>query len=157
MTPQLFINYRLKSVAHLPWKFFMYKALNTFIDDLFAFIIKMPTLHRMSCFRDDIVFLIFLYQRWIYKVDNSRVNEYGQRGDDGEPAPQTAPNGKTKKPKGGAAREAEGTQDQDRELSAAELKAVKTKGKEAAKGGAGEDTATQGGAGGRKKEPKKTK
>ena len=40
MTPQLFINYRLKSVAHLPWKFFMYKALNTFIDDLFAFIIK---------------------------------------------------------------------------------------------------------------------
>ena len=77
--------------------------------------------------------------------------------DDGEPAPQTAPNGKTKKPKGGAAREAEGTQDKDRELSAAELKAVKRKGKEAAKGGAGEDTATQGGAGGRKKEPKKTK
>ena len=61
MTPQLFINYRLKSVAHLPWKFFMYKALNTFIDDLFAFIIKMPTLHRMSCFRDDIVFAIFMY------------------------------------------------------------------------------------------------
>ena len=26
MTPQLFINWRLKSVAHLPWKFFMYKA-----------------------------------------------------------------------------------------------------------------------------------
>ena len=52
MTPQLFINYRLKSVAHLPWRFFMYKALNTFIDDLFAFIIKMPTMHRMSCFRD---------------------------------------------------------------------------------------------------------
>ena len=69
--PQLFINYRLKSVAHLPWKFFMYKALNTFIDDLFAFIIKMPTLHRMSCFRDDLVFIVFLYQRWIYKVPGS--------------------------------------------------------------------------------------
>ena len=39
----------------------MYKALNTFIDDLFAFIIKMPTLHRMSCFRDDIVFAIFMW------------------------------------------------------------------------------------------------
>jgi hypothetical protein len=26
MTPQLFINYRMKSVAHLPWKFFMYKV-----------------------------------------------------------------------------------------------------------------------------------
>ena len=52
----------------------MYRALNTFIDDLFAFIIKMPTAHRLSCFRDDIVFFIFLYQRWIYPVDMSRVS-----------------------------------------------------------------------------------
>ncbi|KAL6072918.1 Cleft lip and palate transmembrane protein 1 like protein, variant 2 [Balamuthia mandrillaris] len=54
MTPQLFINYKLKSVAHMPWKTFMYKALNTFVDDLFAFIIKMPTMHRLACFRDGI-------------------------------------------------------------------------------------------------------
>ena len=39
MTPQLFINYKLKSVAHLPWRMMTYKALNTFIDDIFAFII----------------------------------------------------------------------------------------------------------------------
>ena len=52
MTPQLFINYKLKSVAHMPWKAFTYKALNTFIDDLFAFIIKMPWMHRIACFRD---------------------------------------------------------------------------------------------------------
>ena len=52
MTPQLFINYKLKSVAHLPWRVFAYKALNTFIDDLFAFIIKMPTMHRLACLRD---------------------------------------------------------------------------------------------------------
>ena len=84
MTPQLFINYKLKSVAHLPWRFFMYKALNTFIDDLFAFIIKMPTMHRMSCFRDDIVFVVFLYQRWIYRVDTSRRNEFGTTGDEEE-------------------------------------------------------------------------
>jgi len=82
MCPQLFINYKLKSVAHLPCRTFMYKALNTFIDDLFAFIIKMPTLHRLSCFRDDIVFLIYLYQRWIYPTDYKRVNEFGQGGDD---------------------------------------------------------------------------
>ena len=69
----------------MPWRTLTYKALNTFIDDLFAFIIKMPTLHRMSCFRDDIVFAVFMYQRWIYAVDNSRVNEYGQKGDE-EPA-----------------------------------------------------------------------
>ena len=52
MTPQLFINYKLKSVAHLPWRMMTYKALNTFIDDLFAFVIKMPTLYRIGCFRD---------------------------------------------------------------------------------------------------------
>nr|CAD7261209.1 unnamed protein product [Timema shepardi] len=77
MTPQLFINYKLKSVAHLPWRMMSYKFLNTFIDDIFAFVIKMPTLYRLGCFRDDIVFFIFLYQRWIYKTDPSRVNEFG--------------------------------------------------------------------------------
>lgn len=69
MTPQLFINYKvsgrlsknlghlrsptsspiqLKSTAHLPWRMMTYKALNTFIDDLFAFVIKMPTLYRIG-------------------------------------------------------------------------------------------------------------
>eukprot|EP00742_Colponemidia_sp_Colp-10_P005287 GILJ01005648.1.p1 GENE.GILJ01005648.1~~GILJ01005648.1.p1 ORF type:complete len:640 (+),score=113.93 GILJ01005648.1:145-1920(+) len=82
MTPQLYINYKLKSVEHLPWRVMVYKALNTFIDDLFAFIIKMPTLHRLSCFRDDIIFFIYLYQRWIYKVDKKRVGENGLSGED---------------------------------------------------------------------------
>lgn len=52
MCPQLFINYKLKSVAHLPWRQMTYKFLNTIIDDLFAFVIKMPILHRLSVFRD---------------------------------------------------------------------------------------------------------
>uniref|UniRef100_A0AAG5CW65 Uncharacterized protein n=1 Tax=Anopheles atroparvus TaxID=41427 RepID=A0AAG5CW65_ANOAO len=77
MTPQLFINYKLKSVAHLPWRMLTYKFLNTFIDDIFAFVIKMPMMYRIGCFRDDIVFFIFLYQRWMYKVDSKRVNEFG--------------------------------------------------------------------------------
>jgi len=81
MTPQLFINYKLKSVAHLPWRMMTYKALNTFIDDIFAFVIKMPTMYRIGCFRDDVVFFIFLYQRYIYRVDHSRVNEFGFSGD----------------------------------------------------------------------------
>lgn len=56
----------------------------------------MPFLHRLACFRDDVVFLVFLYQvgldqrcgdawqanrslqRWIYRIDPKRVNEYGQ-------------------------------------------------------------------------------
>jgi len=77
MLPQLFVNYKLKSVAHLPWRAFMYKAFNTFIDDVFAFIITMPTAHRLACFRDDVVFLVYLYQRWLYPVDKTRTNEYG--------------------------------------------------------------------------------
>merc|ERR1719272_645723 len=73
MTPQVFINYKHKTVAFLPWRKFIYRALNTFIDDLFAFIIRMPTMHRLSCFRDDIVFIVYLYQRQIYGVDKSRT------------------------------------------------------------------------------------
>ena len=72
MTPQLFINYKLKSVAHLPWRMMTYKALNTFIDDIFAFVIKMPTMYRLGCFRDDIVFFIFLYQKYVYRVSVSK-------------------------------------------------------------------------------------
>ncbi|KAJ3012930.1 hypothetical protein HKX48_006006 [Thoreauomyces humboldtii] len=83
MTPQLFINYKMKSVAHMPWKTFMYKALNTFVDDLFAFVIKMPWLHRIACLRDDVVFLVYLYQRWIYPEDKRRRNEFGQVGEEG--------------------------------------------------------------------------
>lgn len=75
MLPQLFINYKLKSVAALPWRSFMYKAFNTFIDDVFAFIITMPTAHRLACFRDDIVFVVYLYQRWLYPVDATRLDD----------------------------------------------------------------------------------
>jgi len=82
MTPQLFINYKMKSTAHLPWRMLTYKFINTFIDDLFAFVIKMPTLYRIGCFRDDIVFLVFLYQKWAYRTDYSRVNEFGTTGED---------------------------------------------------------------------------
>ncbi|OLY79427.1 Cleft lip and palate transmembrane protein 1-like protein [Smittium mucronatum] len=81
MTPQLYINYKLKSVAHMPIKSFIYKALNTFIDDLFAFVMPMPTLHRIATLRDDVVFFIYLYQRHIYRVDHKRPNEFGQVGE----------------------------------------------------------------------------
>jgi hypothetical protein len=84
MVPSLYINYRLKSVAHMPAKAMTYKFLNTFIDDLFAFTIKMPMLHRLATLRDDVIFFVYLYQCWKYKVDYTRVNEFGQGGDDEE-------------------------------------------------------------------------
>jgi hypothetical protein len=78
MTPQLYVNYRLKSVAHMPWRAFMYKTFNTFIDDVFAFAVTMPFIHRLACLRDDLVFFVYLYQRRIYPVDKKRVNEFGR-------------------------------------------------------------------------------
>ncbi|KAG6007222.1 hypothetical protein E4U21_006241 [Claviceps maximensis] len=86
MVPSLYINYRLKSVAHMPGKAMIYKFLNTFIDDLFAFTIKMPFLHRLATLRDDVIFFVYLYQRWAYRTDYTRVNEFGQGGDDEEPS-----------------------------------------------------------------------
>ncbi|KAL3809667.1 hypothetical protein ACHAXA_004218 [Cyclostephanos tholiformis] len=78
MTPQLFINYKLQSVAHLNWRTMSYKSINTFIDDLFAFVIKMPIMHRLACLRDDLIFFVYLFQRYKYRVDYTRINEFGQ-------------------------------------------------------------------------------
>ena len=39
------------------------RQFNTHVCAVFAFIIKMPTMHRLSCFRDDVIFFIMLYQR----------------------------------------------------------------------------------------------
>merc|ERR1711917_52819 len=55
-----------------------------FIDDLFAFIIKMPTLYRLGTLRDDLIFFIYLYQKWIYPTDMKRTNEFGLTGDQAE-------------------------------------------------------------------------
>lgn len=63
----------------------MLNVCDSFIDDLFAFTIKMPTLHRLATLRDDVIYFIALYQSWIYRVDKRRINEFGQggEGDDG--------------------------------------------------------------------------
>ena len=83
LCPQLYINYRLKSVAHMPWKCFVYKIFNTFVDDVFAVLIEMPMKHRLMTLRDDLVFIILLVQMYVYRVDKKRVNEYGFAYDDG--------------------------------------------------------------------------
>lgn len=38
-----------------------FKFLNTIIDDLFAFSVRLPTLYRIAVFRDDFIFLIYIY------------------------------------------------------------------------------------------------
>jgi len=84
LTPQIYINYRLQSVAHLPMKAFMYKIFNTFIDDIFAFVVKMPLKHKIMTLRDDLIFVVFVYQWFIYRTDKSRANEFGFQYEQGE-------------------------------------------------------------------------
>ena len=52
MTPQLYINYKLKSVEHLNWRGLIYRFVTTIIDDVFAFMVTMPMLRRLMYFRD---------------------------------------------------------------------------------------------------------
>ncbi|CBZ50469.1 putative Cleft lip and palate transmembrane protein 1 [Neospora caninum Liverpool] len=75
MTPQLFRNYKLQSVTHMPWRVLGYQFTNTFIDDVFSCFIRMPKMHRMSVFRDDVVFVVFLVQRWLYRHNKQRDDE----------------------------------------------------------------------------------
>jgi hypothetical protein len=84
LCPQLYVNYRMKSVAHLPWKVFMYKIFSTFVDDAFAWLIEMPLKHRLMTLRDDVVFLMFLVQVYLYRVDKTRSNEFGYSYQDDE-------------------------------------------------------------------------
>lgn len=78
MLPQLLLNYRLKSVSAMPWRVMTYKFFNTVIDDIFAFfIVETTSKHRWMTLRDDVVFLLFLGQRWLYPVDVTRADEYG--------------------------------------------------------------------------------
>ena len=77
---KLFSNY-LRSNISLLW-LYKYMFSNLFHLLCFnhpkAFVIKMPIMHRLACLRDDVIFLIFCYQKYKYKTDYTRVNEYGQ-------------------------------------------------------------------------------
>jgi hypothetical protein len=39
----------------------------------------------VACLRDDLVFFVYLYQRWIYRVDTTRTSQY-QAAAPGAPA-----------------------------------------------------------------------
>lgn len=73
MTPQIYLNYKLKTVEHMPVKALTYKFLNTIIDDLYAFAIKTTTLYRISCFKDDVIFVIFIFQMFIYRNNTNKI------------------------------------------------------------------------------------
>ncbi|XP_061531473.1 lipid scramblase CLPTM1L-like [Phycodurus eques] len=69
MAPQLFINHKLRSVSHLQGAVLMYRGVNTLISDvcscaaIFSSSEAFLSSHQLSCFRDELFFLICLYQR----------------------------------------------------------------------------------------------
>ncbi|KAG6813429.1 hypothetical protein H0H92_011126 [Tricholoma furcatifolium] len=78
--------YSLLYESHRGWYSFVISTLTSFVY-MFGFAQLVPQLiinyklkvrggHLRA--HDDVVFLIFLYQRWIYRIDPKRVNEYGQ-------------------------------------------------------------------------------
>ncbi|KAH0785090.1 CLPTM1-like membrane protein cnrB [Histomonas meleagridis] len=77
MLPQLYVNYKLKTVAGMSKSALVYKFISTFIDDLYTFVSKMPLMYKIACFRDDVVFVVWVIQCCIYPVDPTRPNEYG--------------------------------------------------------------------------------
>ena len=51
--------------------------------------------------RTDLIFVIYVYQRWVYRVDMKRVNEFGFGGDnEGKPAALAGVGDATKQNKG---------------------------------------------------------
>ena len=57
------------------------QAFNTFIDDVFSWILTMPMSHRIACLRDDVVFFAYLYQRWyVLGLGACRVVLVGEGG-----------------------------------------------------------------------------
>ncbi|XP_072317302.1 lipid scramblase CLPTM1L-like [Eucyclogobius newberryi] len=85
MAPQLFINYKLKSVSHLQGAVLVYRGVNTFISDLcYAASFFNPSLlltssHQLCCFRDELFLLLYLYQ-WRKYATKSRRRDSGTHG-----------------------------------------------------------------------------
>jgi hypothetical protein len=77
MFPQLFVNYKLKTVAGMSRAAFGYKFFSTFIDDLYTFLTDLPLMYKIACFRDDVIFAIWLVQCCMYPIDPTRPNEFG--------------------------------------------------------------------------------
>ena len=83
----------------------------------------MPTKHRVMTLRDDIVFFIYLYQRYLYPVDKTRPNEFGRAYEEEE---EEGSGAAEKQPNPAAAAEQEEASTADAEGTGQESKALKS-------------------------------
>ena len=71
----------------------------------------MPTKHRVMTLRDDIVFFIYLYQRYLYPVDKTRPNEFGRAYEEEEEEEESGAAEKQANPAAAAEQEEASTAD----------------------------------------------
>ncbi|XP_067094325.1 lipid scramblase CLPTM1L-like isoform X2 [Osmerus mordax] len=76
MTPQLFINYKMRSVAHMEGNVLVYRGLSTLVNDVFSSLFSGHSSLQLSCFRDELLLFIYLYQRRRYAVSKTSGQEY---------------------------------------------------------------------------------
>ncbi|XP_046887009.1 cleft lip and palate transmembrane protein 1-like protein [Hypomesus transpacificus] len=76
MTPQLFINYKTRSVAHMQGNVLVYRGLSTLVNDVFSSLFSGHSSLQLSCFRDELLLYIYLYQRRRYAVSKTSGQEY---------------------------------------------------------------------------------
>ncbi|KAM7382651.1 hypothetical protein PAMP_002373 [Pampus punctatissimus] len=78
----LLTSKEMKSVSHLQGSVLMYRGVNTLISDLCSFATffyssgSFSSSHQLSCFRDELLFLLYLYQRRCY-APKARRRESG--------------------------------------------------------------------------------
>lgn len=82
MVPQLFVNHKLSAVDHLQGTVLLYRGVNTLLSDLCSCVSLLSSSgpvsssHQLSSFRDELFFLLFLWQRRHY-ANKVRVPEAG--------------------------------------------------------------------------------
>ncbi|CRH00182.1 serpentine receptor, putative [Plasmodium relictum] len=73
MFPQVLRNYYTKTVQYMTIFSFILLFLNVIIDDIFAVFLRMPTIHKYNVLGDDIIFIIFLLQYFLYKKERKII------------------------------------------------------------------------------------
>lgn len=73
LTPQLYLNYQMKSVPAMPWRTLAYKFVDAIIDDIANYAMGSPTIVLLMHLNDDFAFLVLIYQRYLYREDPNRV------------------------------------------------------------------------------------
>ncbi|SCM21288.1 conserved Plasmodium protein, unknown function [Plasmodium chabaudi adami] len=67
MCQNIIANYLTRTVPHLSLIYIFPLFLNVITDDIFALLLRIPTIHKLNAFADDFVFFVFCLQLCLYK------------------------------------------------------------------------------------------